>query len=124
MKSLAFAGTRRHWLCSSGLVAASVAMPCLAQSSRLQTQKNPVIAQIVDVSQGQQDVSKDFLVGSRAAWQDINQRGGIRGRQVQHTVIETEGSTEGIRTALNSVKSNSSCIVMSGSVGDQLAVNS
>ena len=121
MKFIPSAGTRRHWLCSTGLTAASVAMPCLAQSSRLQTQKYPVIAQIVDVSQAQQDVSKDFLVGSRAAWQDINQRGGIRGKQVQHVAFETDGSEEGVRTVLNSVKNNSACIVMFGSVGDQLA---
>jgi hypothetical protein len=33
----------------------------------------------VDTSQEQQDVAKDFLIGSRAAWQDINLKGGLRG---------------------------------------------
>lgn len=83
-----------------------------------------MVAQIVDFSQAQQDVSKDFLIGSRAAWQHINLRGGLNGRQVQHLVdlaVETDGSPTISRTALDSVKANPVCVVMSGSVGDQLA---
>jgi ABC-type branched-subunit amino acid transport system substrate-binding protein len=79
------------------------------------------VAQIVDFSQAQQDVSKDFLIGSRAAWQDINQRGGLRGRQVQHMSIETDGTPASLRSALESIKANPACVVMSGSVGDQIA---
>jgi ABC-type branched-subunit amino acid transport system substrate-binding protein len=101
-------------------MAATVALPCLAQPSK-PSQRAPVIAQIVDMSQAQQDVSKDFLIGSRAAWQDINLRGGIQGKQVQHVSFETDGTPEGLRTALNSCKNNPSCLVMSGSAGDQLA---
>lgn len=111
---------RRQWLCSTSLLAAAVAAPSLAQPSKA-SQRNPVIAQIVDASQAQQDVSKDFLIGSRAAWQDINQRGGIRGKQVQHLSFETDGTPESLRTAFNTVKNNPACVVMSGSAGDQLA---
>jgi len=92
MTALTPAITRRHWLCSTSLVAAAVAMPCLAQTSKSLAQKSLVVAQIVDASQAQQDVSKDFLIGSRAAWQDINLRGGIRGKQVQHMTLETDGT--------------------------------
>lgn len=80
-----------------------------------------MIAQIVDFSQAQQDVSKDFLIGARAAWQDINLRGGIRGRQVQHLALETDGTPASLRTALATIKANPSCVVMSGTAGDQLA---
>jgi Periplasmic binding protein len=111
---------RRQWLCSTSLLAATVAAPCLAQTSKT-TQRSPVIAQIVDASQAQQDVSKDFLIGSRAAWQDINQRGGVRGKQVQHVSFETDGTSDGLRSAFNTVKNNPSCVVLSGSAGDQLA---
>ena len=76
---------------------------------------------MVDFSQAQQDVSKDFLIGSRAAWQDINLRGGINGRQVQHLAVETDGTATSLRVALDSVKANPACVVLSGSVGDQLA---
>ena len=75
----------------------------------------------MDVSQAQQDVSKDFLIGSRAAWQDINLRGGIRGRRVEHLAFETDGTPVSVRAALDSVKNNLACVAMSGSAGDQLA---
>lgn len=84
-------------------------------------QRNLVVAQILDTSQAQQDVSKDFLIGSRAAWQDINLRGGIRGKQVQHLTLETDGSAESAIAALDSIKNNPSCVVLSGSAGDSLA---
>jgi len=49
-------------------------------------------AQRADFSGSQQDVPKDFLIGSRATWQDINSRGGIRARQVTHATVETDGT--------------------------------
>lgn len=113
--------TRRHWLCSTSLVAAAVAMPCVAQTSKSLAHKNPVIAQVVDTSQAQQDVSKDFLIGSRAAWQDINLRGGIRGKQVQHMTLETDGTASSARAALDTIKNIPSCVALSGSAGDALA---
>jgi len=121
MTALTPAITRRHWLCSTSLVAAAVAMPCLAQTSKSLAQKSLVVAQIVDASQAQQDVSKDFLIGSRAAWQDINLRGGIRGKQVQHMTLETDGTAGSARAALDAIKSNPACVVLSGSAGDSLA---
>ena len=113
--------TRRHWLCSTSLVAAAVAMPCIAQTSKSSTQKNTVIAQVIDTSQSQQDVSKDFLIGSRAAWQDINLRGGIRGKQIQHMTLETDGTAGSARAALDVIKNTPSCVALSGSAGDALA---
>lgn len=102
-------------------MAAAVSMPCIAQSSKSASPKNLVVAQVVDNSPSQQDVSRDFLVGSRAAWQDINLKGGLRGRQVQHITLETDGTTSSLRAALEAVKGNASCLVMSGTAGDSLA---
>ncbi|MBC7608852.1 MAG: ABC transporter substrate-binding protein [Polaromonas sp.] len=115
--------SRRHLLQQTcALSAAGITSPVWAQANRPATQsRSAVIAQIVDFSQAQQDVSKDFLIGARAAWQDINLRGGIRGRQVQHLALETDGTTASLRAALDTVKANPGCIVMSGSVGDQMA---
>ena len=62
--------------------------------------KPVTVAQIVDTSTEQQDVSKDFLIGSRAAWQDINSKGGLRGRPVQHTSIEVDGTPASLRAAV------------------------
>ena len=113
---------RRRFLQQAGIVAAGVAAPAMAQPVKTGTAGRSVaVAQLVDVSQAQQDVSKDFLIGSRAAWQDINLRGGIRGRRVEHLAVEADGTPASVRAALDSIKSNPTCIVMSGSAGDQLA---
>jgi hypothetical protein len=66
-------------------------------------------------------VAKDFLIGSRAAWQDINLKGGIRGIKVNHSWIEVDGTQENVRAALLSLKDNPLCIVLSGTAGDTLA---
>ena len=79
------------------------------------------VAQIVDVSPEQQDVSKDFLIGSRAAWQDINARGGVRGRSVQHVSVETDGTAASVRAALQPLLDNPACVVLSGTAGDPVA---
>lgn len=114
--------SRRRFLQQASLAAACAAAPALAQPGKTSTvSRSVVIAQLVDVSQTQQDVSKDFLTGSRAAWQDTNLRGGLRGRQVEHLAFETDGTPASVRAALDSVKNNPSCIAISGTAGDQLA---
>ncbi len=80
-----------------------------------------MVAQIFDSSPGQQDVSKDFLIGSRAAWQAINAKGGVRGRQVQHTSFDVDGTPASLRAALSAVRDNPACIVLSGTSGDAVA---
>ncbi|MRD48129.1 ABC transporter substrate-binding protein [Caenimonas koreensis DSM 17982] len=76
------------------------------------------VAQLFDTSATQQDVSKDFLIGSRAAWQDINLRGGLHGRAVQHTSIEVDGSAASVRAAIAQLRDNPSVVVLSGTAGD------
>ncbi|MGH8803435.1 MAG: ABC transporter substrate-binding protein [Polaromonas sp.] len=114
--------SRRQWLQCASLLTAGAAAPGWAQLGKSAASSRSVaIAQVVDFSQAQQDVSKDFLIGSRAAWQDINARGGIRGRRVQHLALETDGTPASLRTALDSARDNPACMVLSGSVGDQVA---
>ena len=114
--------SRRRLLQHACLIAAGSATAGWAQPGKLsRSSTSVVIAQLVDFSQAQQDVSKDFLIGSRAAWQDINLRGGLNGRHIQHLAVETDGTPASLRAALESVKINPACVVMSGSVGDQLA---
>lgn len=79
------------------------------------------VAQLIDTSLAQQDVSKDFVIGSRAAWQDINVRGGIRGRAVTHQSVEVDGTPASIRTALAALRDNPNCVVLSGTAGDLAA---
>ncbi len=114
--------SRRQFLRGVSLAGVPSSVPAFAQLSKpAKSSRTVVIAQPVDFSQGQQDVSKDFLIGSRAAWQDINLRGGIRGRRVQHLILETDGTPGSVRAAMDSIRDNQACIAISGTVGDQLA---
>lgn len=113
----AFAPRRRALLLSA---AAAVACPLAAAQGGRTAGKPITVAQLVDGSAAQQDVSKDFLIGSRAAWQDLNARGGVRGRPVNHVALEVEGAA-GVRAALASVRDNPACMVLSGSAGDPVA---
>ncbi|GAB3471040.1 hypothetical protein GCM10011496_29390 [Polaromonas eurypsychrophila] len=103
------------------MLAAATALPGFAQSNRPAASRSLVVAQLVDYSLVQQDVSKDFLIGSRAAWQDINARGGIRGRRVEHLALETDGTPASVQKALATVRDIPNCVVLSGSVGDRMA---
>ena len=109
---------RRTWM--KGLLATGL---CQAGGAMAQgdNTRNPVIAQVVDMSPGQQDVSRDFLTGSRAAWQDINARGGIQGRPVQHLVLETDGTAAQVQSAWQTAYRMSQCVALAGCVGHQVA---
>jgi ABC-type branched-subunit amino acid transport system substrate-binding protein len=109
--------TRRQLLVAGGAIAG--APFALAQPGK--TAAPLTIAQIYDTSASQQDVSKDFLIGSRAFWQDVNAHGGVRGRHVQHVNIEVDGSPASVRAALASIKDNPSCVALSGTAGDPAA---
>ncbi|MGV3569230.1 MAG: ABC transporter substrate-binding protein [Ramlibacter sp.] len=109
--------TRRRLLAAAG---AAVALPALAQS-RPAAGRPLVVAQLCDVSASEQDVAKDFVVGARAAWQDINDRGGLRGRRVQHLVVEVDGSAESVRQAWHALRENPACVVLSGTASDPVA---
>ncbi len=112
---------RRRLLQTAGC---SVIAPALAiaQNSRGPSNaQSVVVTQLVDTSAGQLDVSRDFLMGSRAAWQDINARGGIKGRPVIHHSVEVDGSPSGVRAAVQAAVENPACLVISGTAGDPLA---
>ena len=95
--------------------------PAFAQPGRTAARAPVTVAQIHDASAAQQDVSKDFLIGSRAAWQDINAKGGLRGRPVHHLSIEVDGTPASLRAALASIRENPACVCISGTSGDPVA---
>jgi ABC-type branched-subunit amino acid transport system substrate-binding protein len=103
------------------LLAAGLAAPAAWAQQPRGAAKPLMVAQLVDTSAAEQDVSRDFLVGSRAAWQEINARGGLRGRPVLHQTIEVDGSAEGLRSAWRALADNPACIALSGTVSDPLA---
>ena len=100
----------------------AVATPGWAQSPRASANARALtVAQVVDMSTAQVDVSKDFVVGSRTAWQEINAKGGVQGSPVKHLVIEVDGSVAGLRTALESLKSEPHVVAVFGTAGDRTA---
>ena len=103
------------------ILAVSAASMLPAIPVRAQTARSWVIAQIVDTTAQQQDVSKDYLIGSRAAWQEINAKGGLQGRPVKHLSIDTDGSATSLKAAFDSANSNTACIALSGTAGDRTA---
>ncbi|AVP57551.1 ABC transporter substrate-binding protein [Pulveribacter suum] len=108
---------RRTLLQAAGLGAAAAALP----RARAQDERPLAVAQIVDLSARQQDVSRDFLIGSRAAWADFNARGGLRGQPVQHLVLETDGSAAATRAAWQAAHQHAGCVALSGCAGDGAA---
>ncbi len=115
--------TRRNLLVSATACALAAPSVILAQSSKPKTGANTLsVAQIVDTSPEQQDVSRDFLVGSRAAWQTINTHGGVKGRLIQHITIEVDGSEASIRSAIESIRNLPSCVALTGTAGERAAI--
>ncbi len=112
-------GRRRLLGALAGVAAATSAQ---AQWPKTTGTARPLtLAQIADMSPGQIDVSRDFLVGTRAAWQDINARGGVRGRPVQHLTLEVDGSAASLRRAMDSLKTQPQVLALLGTVGDRAA---
>ena len=114
--------TRRSVLRGTVGLVASVAAPVWSQPAKSSgSSRAMVVAQIVDTSANQLDVSKDFLIGSRAAWQDINTKGGVNGRPIHHLTLEVDGSATSLRAALDSIKKTPGCVALCGTAGDQAA---
>lgn len=103
-------------------LAACGAMPAWSQPGKSSgAPRTLVVAQIVDSTASQLDVSRDFLIGSRAAWKDINAKGGVNGRLIEHLTLDVDGSPSSMRAALDSVKKSHNCVALSGTVGDRAA---
>ncbi len=116
---------RRQLLCSASALGLLVSQGVHAQSGgSAKVASGPAIvsvAQIMDMSPEQQDVSRDVLVGARAAWQDFNAKGGLRGRPVHHRTLETEGTPASLQAAWKQVRADTSCIALMGCAGNAVA---
>lgn len=114
--------TRRRLLCGAAGLTTLATTPVWSQpKQKMDSQRNVVVAQIVDNSAAQIDVSKDFLIGCRAAWQEINAQGGVNGYAVEHLVLEADTSTGSLNNALEVVRKIPNCVALSGTVGDRIA---
>jgi ABC-type branched-subunit amino acid transport system substrate-binding protein len=80
-----------------------------------------MVGQLADVSNAYQDISKDFIIGSRAAWQEINAAGGVRGQRVRHQVMEMDGSDAQRDAAWAQLRDDENCLAVFGTCADPLA---
>ena len=113
---------RRRLLCAGIGLAAGTTTPLWAQIKKGGNPSNTLtVAQLVDGSADQLDVSRDFLIGSRAAWRDINIKGGVKGRQVQHMVLDVDGTPASLKFAFESVRESAQCVALCGTTGDRAA---
>jgi len=118
---------RRHWIRWTAAASAAMAGEVMAQPLTASTSHNSggerplMVAQVVDLTSDQQDISRDFLIGSRTAWQDLNKRGGVRGRTVQHVTIETDSTPASLKAAWETAHGQAGCVAMAGCVGNTAA---
>lgn len=112
--------SRRRFLGALASSAGLLGAPSWAQGPRTGTGAFAVL-QVVDMSPSQIDVSKDFLIGARAAWQDLNSRGGVRGKPIKHVVVEVDGSPPSLRSAVHTLKAMPECLAVVGSAGHRAA---
>ncbi|MBF5005795.1 ABC transporter substrate-binding protein [Diaphorobacter caeni] len=114
--------TRRTWLRTTGVVAAlGAAFPATSALAAGESNAVASVTQIVDMSPLQQDISRDFLIGSRVAWQEYNARERAKGRAIAHLVVETDGSARAVKAAWQSAVIDPTCVALSGCVGDTTA---
>ena len=121
--------TRRQWLYGAAVTGLLGAQPLYAQTAARPAATKaatgaPIasVAQIIDMSAAQQDVSRDLLVGAQAAWKDFNARGGLRGRPVQHVALETDGSPASLQAAWKTARADANCVALAGCAGNSVAV--
>ena len=107
--------SRRGLLHAASSALALWGLPSAAQPRSPGTDTTPIaVAQVVDMSPNLQDVGRDFLAGSQAAWQSINAAGGLQGRPVRHLSVVTDGSAQGTRDAWLRIEATANCVVLSG----------
>lgn len=70
------------------------------------------------MSAAQVDISKDFLVGTRAAWHDINAKGGVHGRPVQVKTIEVDGMAANLGLTIETLRLQPDIAALFGTTGD------
>jgi ABC-type branched-subunit amino acid transport system substrate-binding protein len=105
-----------------GTAAAATSMLSPAVWAQNPASRSPMVGQLADVSNTYQDISKDFVIGSRAAWQEINAAGGLRGQRVRHNVIEIDGTPAQRDSAWAQLRDDDSCLSAFGTCADSLAV--
>lgn len=108
--------SRREFLACAGGAAAATALPASAT-----TKPSTTVAQLIDTSPEHQELSRNYATGIRLAWAGLSKSGGPLSRCTL-TTVQTDGTDEGVRAALQRLREDRSVVALVGNVGDQLAV--
>ncbi|RZT98043.1 ABC transporter substrate-binding protein [Rivibacter subsaxonicus] len=115
---------RRDWLAGlgglplgAGLLGAAASSPAQAQP---RTSRPLRVAQLLDVSTEQQELSRDYSTGLRIAVAELN-RGG---RPWQLISIECDGSKPSLDAAVQRLREDGSIAMLIGTAGERLALES
>ena len=91
-----------------------------AAASEPRAKTSAYVAQLFDTSMSQQDVSRDFMIGSRCAWQEMQQSNKTH-LNVRHRPLEVNGNAQQLESTLSSLIEDPNCIALSGTVGQGTA---
>ena len=76
------------------------------------------VAQILDQSPAQQELSRDYSTGVRLAW---SERAPALRAEVQLTTFDTDGSVESVQRAVTAIRDDAATCALLGTAGEQLA---
>ena len=79
------------------------------------------LAQLLDSSQDQQEISRDYATGVRLAVNDFNRSAR---RRIQLVTIDSDGSAASVKAALQSIRKDAGLCALIGTAGERLALDS
>lgn len=114
---------RRHLLARAVQASSALALAgsAFAQGKAHAAKQPPRVAQLLDTSADQQELSRDYSTGVRLAFAELSQAGV---RVPQLVSAETDGSPASMQRALRSVLADPSQVLLLGTVGEKLALTS
>lgn len=114
---------RRIILGSAGAALACHAANTLAQSSPpARNPGDPIrLAQLLDSSQDQQEISRDYATGVRLGVSDFNR---TARRRVQLVNFESDGSPASLKSVMQSIHKDASLCALIGTAGERLSLDS
>ena len=111
------------------LNAAGAALACQTLNSALAQSAAPTrgsaepirLAQLLDSSQDQQEISRDYATGMRLAVNDFNRSAR---RRIQLVNFDSDGSAASVKAALQSIQKDPGLCALIGTAGERLALDS
>ena len=112
--------TRRRLIL--GASGAALLSPGLHARAQTRSAAEPIrLAQLLDSSQDQQDISRDYATGVRIAVNDFNRSAR---KPIQLVNFESDGSADSLKSALQAIRKDAALCALIGTAGERLALDS